>query len=335
MKAVYVYIVLLVHCFHLRAQDIHFSQFYNTPLNLNPAHTGFFDGTLRAFIHYKDQWSAVTVPYRTFSAALDVHPIKKMQALSVGFILNQDRAGDSRLNTFQMNPSVGYRLSFGEAKKFYIQPGIQLGIQNKTIDYDDLYFEEQWNGSAINTNISNGENFQRSSRWYANLGVGILGRYKIAERKYYDFGMSMFNLTKPQQSYFNNDEIVLDTRLNIHAEVNYPIHEKWDVIPRLRFMRQGKHQELIIGSAACYYMDMKNGEEIKLYPGVWYRTGDALYISAGAGYQNWHFEISYDVNLSSLQVASNNRGGIELSLRYIFEKYQMDRKQRRICPNYL
>ena len=59
------------------AQDIHFSQFANSPLNLNPAQTGLFNGDYRIMANQRSQWSAVPIPYSTFSLGADMrNPIR-------------------------------------------------------------------------------------------------------------------------------------------------------------------------------------------------------------------------------------------------------------------
>jgi len=53
------------------SQDLHFSQFNETPSLVNPALTGS-QYVMRASIIYKDQWGSVTVPYRTYGASYDM-----------------------------------------------------------------------------------------------------------------------------------------------------------------------------------------------------------------------------------------------------------------------
>ena len=52
----------------LSAQDIHFSQFGNSPINLNPGLTGAFGGDMRFVANYRNQWRVdptPLVPYLT------------------------------------------------------------------------------------------------------------------------------------------------------------------------------------------------------------------------------------------------------------------------------
>ena len=57
------YCLLLAPCAF--SQDLHFSQFMNSPLATNPANTGFLpEGDYRLGINYRNQWASV-ISYRT------------------------------------------------------------------------------------------------------------------------------------------------------------------------------------------------------------------------------------------------------------------------------
>src|SRR4026207_2151504 len=55
--------------FGAMAQDLHFSQWFNSPLTTNPANTGFIpDADYRLGANYRNQWSTImAVPYKTMS----------------------------------------------------------------------------------------------------------------------------------------------------------------------------------------------------------------------------------------------------------------------------
>src|SRR5215831_14357541 len=61
----------------LRAQDPHFSQFFSSPLTLNPAFTGKFDGNVRIAGNYRDQWPTINQAYRTGTVSVDFPIMKK------------------------------------------------------------------------------------------------------------------------------------------------------------------------------------------------------------------------------------------------------------------
>ena len=64
-------LVLMLNSKRLISQDVHFSQYNGSVINLNPAFTGFFDGDYRVNGIYRSQWTTVPVPYRSFSIAAD------------------------------------------------------------------------------------------------------------------------------------------------------------------------------------------------------------------------------------------------------------------------
>jgi hypothetical protein len=65
-------LLLLLQSNSLLGQDQHFTQYYASPLTLNPALAGAFSGTYRMSLIYRDQWrNALTQPFATYSAAID------------------------------------------------------------------------------------------------------------------------------------------------------------------------------------------------------------------------------------------------------------------------
>ena len=91
------------------SQDIHFSQFYNTPLLLNPGLTGASNADLRAIVNYKDQWRIIGSPYKTFAFSYDMALLKekfKNSFLGAGICAFNDKAGDTELGLTQIALSV-------------------------------------------------------------------------------------------------------------------------------------------------------------------------------------------------------------------------------------
>ena len=80
----------------LGAQDIHFSQFYASPLTLNPAMTGFLNGDCRAGVMYRNQWKSVTVPFITISGAYE-HKflMNNGDQVGAGVVVVSDQSGDA------------------------------------------------------------------------------------------------------------------------------------------------------------------------------------------------------------------------------------------------
>ena len=316
----------------LNSQDIHFSQFNLAPLNLNPAMTGSFNGDYRIAGNHRNQWSSVTTPYRTFGLSMEKNKVVN-DAFSAGLQINQDRAGDSRFSTFQINLSGSYLFKFKDTSNF-LSLGSQIGFTNRNLDYNPLSFDAQYNGYQYDPTLPNQEYFLRNSRNYANLNFGI-GHFFIKEKLNIQSGIAIFNLTAAKQSFYNDNNIRLDPRLVIHSKGVYSISNKINLLPGLLWMKQGKHQQMILNLETEYILVNFMRTYRSLWAGLSYRNKDALFLTTGMNYDNWKIGISYDINISKLVPASMLRGGFEIAIIYIIDKTPIEMIIHRICPDYI
>ena len=95
------------------AQDLHFSQFFNAPLTVNPANTGFIpDADYRLGAHYRNQWSSILAkPYKTISVFADAQLMRdRLETgwLGVGAFILSDQAGSGSLRSTKVYGSVAY-----------------------------------------------------------------------------------------------------------------------------------------------------------------------------------------------------------------------------------
>lgn len=315
----------------LVGQDIHFSQFFNSPLNLNPSLTGNFIGDIRLVANQRTQWSSVTTPYVTFALSGEYRNIYNT-SLNAGLSIFHDKAGDSQFSTLQIGVPISYTLYISDSSQT-VQFGMQPSFVQRSINYDDLRFDNQYDGTVYNSTLGNGETFGTNGRNYFNLHAGISWNYLFAQRKSVNVGFAVHNLTQPEQSFFSGESIPLKHRYTFHAGTDLKVHNNFDVLPRVMLGYQHNYKEIIMGGSLRYHLN--NGNYRNLYGGIYYRNSDAAYLTAGIDYHNFHFKISYDINVSSLEVASNNRGGFEFALIYIFEKYKPVIKRYKACPNFI
>lgn len=313
-----------------KAQDIHFSQFYNSPLNLNPGLVGVFNGDFRLVANQRTQWSSVTTPYSTFGISADANRLFG-SPFGAGLSVYQDKAGDSDFSTLQVALGGSYTIQLKDSSQS-ITLSAQPAFTQRSINYNELQFDNQYNGSSYDENLGNGETFTNTGRTYFNLHGGLTWNYLIAQRKSVSAGFALHNILTPQQTFFNED-IPLHQRITLHAGGLFAVSDKVDVLPAIQFQKQHKYKEIILGGQGKYHLN--NGNYKALYGGIWYRNSDATYFSVGLDYADFHFGISYDLNLSSLEVASNNRGGFEFAIIYIISRYKPDIKRYKACPDYI
>jgi len=146
------------------AQDIHYSQFNATTQNLNPAQTGLFNGDWRFAGNYRSQWSAIPVPYKTFSIAADTRLKTKLKndVPALGLIVNNDKAGDSKFTTTQVFVSASYIKKLSKDSMSFLSIALQPGVSTKSFDVNALTFDNQFDGDQYNSALASGENFSKT-----------------------------------------------------------------------------------------------------------------------------------------------------------------------------
>src|ERR1035437_11010239 len=282
------------------AQDIHFSQFNASPQNLNPAQTGLFDGDWRFVGNHRSQWSAIPVPYTTFSLASDTRLKTKLKndVPALGLIVNTDKAGDSKFTTTQVFASASYIKKLSSDSTNFISIAVQPGITTKSFNVNALTFDNQFNGDHYNPALGSGENFNTTRITYFDLGGGLVYLWRKNQRTQINIGFSAFHLNMPKQSFFDNRDIKLDIKTTFSGMAEFPVAEQLDVVPTFLYQSQGKFNETVVGLFGKYYLKPVNGVPTALSLGGFYRLKDAFIIVANMDYRNFNVGVSYDVNTS-------------------------------------
>lgn len=314
-------------------QDIHWSQFDHNPVFQNPANVGQFDGDYRFHANLRDQWRSVTVPFQTFSVSGEAKSFM-LDNLSIGGFLFNDVAGDGSFRTIEFQPSASYLVKLSSDSTHLLRGGLQFGLNHRSFDADAFTFDNQWNGHYFDNALSTNETFQTQKRTNFTWGTGATYEYTQGIRKRFIAGVGLFNINRPNQGFFGQ-KIKRDMRFNVFARAQYEVGFDWDVLPSIQLNLQGTYSEFIIGSQARYILKDRLGEYRALYVGGYLRSRDAGYIMAGMEYQSWWAGVSYDINFSSLHVASRARGGFEFSVRYILRTFKPRNVIHRVCPDYI
>ncbi|MFA6923738.1 MAG: PorP/SprF family type IX secretion system membrane protein [Bacteroidales bacterium] len=309
--------LLLVSDF-IFCQDIHFSQFYNSPLSLNPALTGNIDGNMRAITNYRNQWNSISVPYITSSISFDSKFLEdrlKDDAIGAGLIIINDRSGEGHLSNFQFMLSTSYCKKLDAKKEHSISIGFQAGFFQKKIDFTKLSFESQYLAGDFNTNIQSGENTLNFNISKFDMSSGISYQLQKPGNLNINGGFSVHHITKPNESLSGNIA-PMPLLFGLYFNAKKVINEKINIKPDILFIMQNKAKELNLGSRLEYIFKTTNGVFLNFTIGAAYRTSDAIIVITGIKYEKWDVCVSYDINNSKLHPATNFNGGFEFSIIY-------------------
>lgn len=315
----------------VKAQDIHFSQFYMSPLNLNPALTGVMNCKTRFVANYRNQWASVLKAnaYNTYSASYDQKvPVGREDYFGIGGTLWSDVAGASRFGTTQGKISLSYskKMAGYRKKASYLVIGVDGGITQRRISDTDLIWPNQITANGIDPTAVNGEaNFQDFDFLFADLGAGLLWFSVIDQNTNYYIGAALHHLNQPDVSFLGSVES-LYTRMTLHAGAQFEIQPKISLLPYVIYMAQGQHREFNAGTSVRFALGPSRLSNQSWQVGAWYRIGskeeggvhsDAVILSTRFDYENFGLGFSYDVNVSKLSSAGAANGAFEFSLQYL------------------
>lgn len=318
----------------LNAQDIHYTQWMHAPYQYNPASTGQFEGNHRFHFNHRNQWSSVTVPFLTFGAMADSRTLLPIKGLHSMASFLYDVTGDSKFTTIHFQLGLAYDLPLQLDSILKWKIGLHSSVNQKRLSLRDLVFDDQFDGFFNNPNTSTNENLSRLSRSYFDIALGSEWTFFISDKFKFNFGLSWFNVLKPQQGFFNDNNIILNPRYNIMASADWKLDEKWTSHPGVLYSSQANYQSLNWGTLLSLDLSENIFYTQKLLLGGYIRAKDAGSLMVGYQLDAWKAMVSYDINYSDLVPASNYRGGLEIALIYILKNPPIRPKYKN-CPDYL
>ncbi len=318
------------------AQDIHFSNWNMSPLNLNPANAGMFDGDGRLILNYRNQWKRVQVPYNTFSFGADFNLQKsyiKKTDEAIGIIFNHDASGDGHYKINEVKIPINHKITFKKDSGLVISIGVLAGISNISLDVNKLSFDKQWDGDAYNAGLSNGELFPKQSKTYADFGLGTVIQKKLTQNFTATIGYAINHINKPSISFYNTSNIILRTKHSESLLLKYSFSNISNIQFEYYANQQQKFRENLVGLSYYYTIEPKTNTVFNI--GILSRLGDAFITTVGLQHNSIRLQASYDYNYSQFKRATNGRGGFEISFIYIYAKPKLFVPKTRVCPIYM
>lgn len=312
------------------AQDIHFSQYTEAPVNVNPALVGSSYDT-RAIVNYRSQWGTVAKAYQTYGITIE-QSLKRLKLkkkfIAIGFNMYSDKAGDAKMGT--LTPNLALAFHTRSSKSSWLTGGIQAGFVYRSIDISNLKWGSQYDDEAYVYNASaiSGEVTPKSGIVTFDAGAGVNFHYAKSNRYISakdgakcDIGFAAYHYNIPKNSFFSSSER-LYTKYIFHANLDYGLKSVGlALVPSLLYMKQGPNTETTIGMLFKYiiedqatYTNIKNASSFSF--GAYYRLKDAIIPCIMYQKSKVGIGVSYDINVSQLTPASKLKGGLEVTLRY-------------------
>jgi type IX secretion system PorP/SprF family membrane protein len=318
------------------AQDPNFSQFFASPLTLNPALTGKFDGSFRVAGNYRNQWPSINNAFTTATISIDggilKNSIPEFDKFGIGVMAFTDKSGNGVLQNNYLALSTAYHKALDENGYHQLGLGFQGTYVGKRLDITSLKFESMLRSDGFTGLMDESFNDNELNVSYFDMNLGFLYNGSTDGSNNYYVGASMYHINRPKET-FQKGNYVLEPRITLQGGAMLPMGEYNAIHFSANFSRQANATNTVFGGAYMMNVNQNEGNPTNLYLGSWYRFGDAIIPYVGLEFGEFHIGATYDVNISSLKPASNMRGGAEISLIYIKKPGDPDAK-RLNCPKF-
>lgn len=314
-------IFLLIVTESLNAQDPSFSQFFSSPLNINPALTANINADWRFISNFRDQWIGPASPYVTGTVSFDSKILQNKipnvetenNIMGIGGMLMFDYAMSGVVKSTYASFNLSYNIKLSENDNYKQRLGLGFGAiyGRRHIDFSRVDFEEQFTGFGFNTNLPTGESALSNMKPYVSASAGILYSY-TTEKSNFDIGVAGFHLNKPKQTFLEDEHQILAMRKVAHANFETFINERVVLNTNAIYQFQDQANYFSAGAALGYYLG--DAAQSLVTAGLWYWSKNALIPYAGLAYKDYQFGVSFDITTSKLNQATRKPNTWELSL---------------------
>lgn len=321
MRKIALALCLLIS-FIANAQDPHFSQFFASPLTLNPALTGKFDGTLRVAGNYRNQWPAFNNVYTTSTLSVDFSILNRIipenDTWGVGIMALTDKAAGGILTNNYIGISTSYHKALNEDGFSQLGVGFQGTYGQKRLDWSKLYFEDQLTPYGFDITVPSADisTLNNSNINYFDVNAGVIYTTSTTDKNNFYLGASMYHINRPKES-FKGGNWNISPRTTVSGGAYFPVGDNLTLHTSAIYQIQAQSTEFTLGGAISSSLNNDDVNPTNIYAGAWMRVKDAIIPYIALDFAGMRIGASYDINVSSLKAGSQSRGGMELSLIYI------------------
>ena len=300
----------------VHAQDLHFSQYYNAPMLLNPANTGLLqDKDWRAGLQYRNQGGTIPVPYNTFSAFADFGLLRnkwETSWLGAGLAVWRDVAGNGNLALTKIQGNLAYHVLLND--KSSLSLGMGISNNQRSVDFSKLTYDVQWDEFSFNSSIDNQEDFTRQKTSFMDLHAGINYSFYNNTNFYLKASMAAQHINQPVETFYGAS-VKRGIRPIGHIEASYKANDRLIINPSLYYTTAKKASELVLGS--LLHINTTGATELEsnnVILGGFLRNKDAIILAAGYDYRSSRIMFSYDHTISTLSKGNQGFGAFEISV---------------------
>jgi type IX secretion system PorP/SprF family membrane protein len=313
--------VILGAANRLYAQDPLISQYFSSPMHLNPALIAKGVGDWRAAATYRTQWQgAGAEPYTTTMVSIEKNLYagsNRNDFFGAGLMVISDASNAGLLKRNIVSAGFSYNNAIDAAGKQHFGGGLTINYSRRMLDVSKFVFQSQFGSGGYQPSMSANDNIPVPSSSYIDVTAGIQYSAKGEHSGFYA-GATYFHANRPKEGVYGNNEYVVDPRLNLQMGYQQTLGNSSELHLSTIYDHQGKVTRF---TAGLLYKLPVEGSQLNVKTmnfGVWNRFGDAVYPYIGIEATGWLLGLSYDVPTSDISNSFRNLQSFEISFSCLF-----------------
>jgi len=343
MKKLFVLIgASLLSAINLSAQDLYFSNFYETGVYRNPGLIGIFASDYKATVIHRNQWSEAG--YAINSSLINLEGRKLLKNglvndyISYAFTAAYDKVGSLSFTNSQMYASVGINKSLENAKNTYITAGFSGGYYQNYFDISKIKANSQYINDTYDPTASILENFSGNvvNKFDLSTGISLVGEMGSKHKANYYIGIGAIHAATPSISFYNSYYAKLSRKFVLNAGFNYKFNKKWSLTVHSNASQQSEFNELIYGAYINYgRVNLEKKTKHSFSIGCFNRQDCAIIPVMKFEFDGVVVATSYDYANSIMKTRIPNLAVYEISITFKKQKNRdKDPRDLVICPSF-
>lgn len=345
MRIFVITILCLSFAFSAFSQDPVFSQYYTTPMYVNPAFAGDkqnINFSINNRMYTNSQLAYYNLAQITGIVPFDADFLYSSSTLNhysgVGVSVYQETTGaHSELTSFGALATLAHSVQLGQ--QHYLALGLQGGYIRKILgsefNWGSQYSLDFGYDPTIIPSVDFADDFTHYPTFSAGLQYFFTSHDMEDQFKQFNFdaygGVAFFNVNQPNQSFFEETETRLPIATKINAGIKYNASNRLSLLPTMLWVRQNKNNQINTGVYANIITgDLKNisKKNVIIIVGTWYRFGDSFISTVGCAYYDFKLALSYDFNTTNFKYNNRGKGAAEIYLKYTLPSKDGDKYSR-------
>lgn len=319
-RIILVTFALVVKTGLLLAQDPFFSQYFMSPMTVNPAMIGKGTEATRVLANHRSQWwgsSSASFVTNTVSAEMPFAKSKTEKSrLALGVMALSDMSNAGILKNNYFSAGLAYNVNLDREGKQQFGAGLMATYGSRLLDRSQFLFQSQFGSMGFNRSIPDNDPIQLPTRSYFDVAAGL--HYSYVGKKWdFNIGAGAFHIAQPDISAYDVKNSLMKMRLNLNTSLAHKFKGGDELHLISMLTSYGYNSVINLGAIYKYKIDGDHAIS-RVNLGLISRFNDSYVGYMGLECPKWSLGVSYDFIQSDVATFYNSVQSMEVSFCTFF-----------------